>query len=270
MEETTPAQPDPPASMPPPTTGPLGAPAQPARARGGCVGRFFAALLVVIITTFLALAAGAAGLLYLGFTPALPGQLAAAQVQVATLQAANSQMQTQVLAADQRGSADHEVLGDLKRQFETIAGLRDQLRQEREASIAQNATLVAEVRSAATRWRCLPLPRPAALPCCPSSIAARHGSSASCSAWAISPTILPATSAARRRACRRLRQRRPPAPRRRRPQRLRPRWLPAHRQPPPRFRRVRRPLRQALAHAAPNATRHGHAGPLSRRRSAGK
>lgn len=147
MEETTPAQPDPPASMPPPTTGPLGAPAQPARARGGCVGRFFAALLVVIITTFLALAAGAAGLLYLGFTPALPGQLAAAQVQVATLQAANSQMQTQVLAADQRGSADHEVLGDLKRQFETIAGLRDQLRQEREASIAQNATLVAEVRS---------------------------------------------------------------------------------------------------------------------------
>jgi hypothetical protein len=61
-------------------TGPLPAAPAPAppspRQPGGCVGRFFAALLVIVITTFLAIVAAAAGLLYLGFSPDMPGQLA--------------------------------------------------------------------------------------------------------------------------------------------------------------------------------------------------
>ena len=147
MDEQTPPQPEPGTAMPPPATGPLAAPPPPARTRGGCAGRFFAALLVILITTFLALLAGAVGLLYLGFTPATPQQLADAAAQVATLQAANASLQTQVAAADSRSSADHETLGEVKAQLEAIAGLRDQLAQERAASAAQSATLVADVRA---------------------------------------------------------------------------------------------------------------------------
>lgn len=149
MEEQPPTQPDPAPPPPAPTTGPLATPA-PAPARrsgGGCVGRILSALLVIVITTFLALLAGAAGLIYLGFTPAMPQQLAAAQIQVGTLEAANGQLQTQVAAADQRGSGDHELLGELKSQVDAMADLRNQLRQERESSAVQSATLVAEVRN---------------------------------------------------------------------------------------------------------------------------
>jgi hypothetical protein len=101
----------------------------------------------VIITTFLALAIGAVGLLYLGFTPATPRQLNDAQIQLATVQAQNAALLTQVAANDQRGSTDHEVLGDLRRAVDDMASLRDQLRQERENSAIQNATLVADVRA---------------------------------------------------------------------------------------------------------------------------
>jgi len=133
-------------TLAPPAADTRAAAAPPAR-RGGCVGRFLAALLVVIITTFLALVAVAAGLLYLGVTPSMPRQVAEAQVQLATLQAQNSSLQTQVAAHEQRGTSDHEVLGELKRQVDDMAQLRDQLHQERENSVAQSATLVAEVRS---------------------------------------------------------------------------------------------------------------------------
>jgi hypothetical protein len=132
-------------TIPPPVSETRAVAPAPTR-RGGCVGRFLAALLVVIITTFLTLVAGAAGLLYLGLTPAMPRQLAEAQAQIATLQMQNGSLQTQVAAHEQRGATDHEVLGDLKRQVDDIADLRDQLRQERENSAAQSATLVAEVR----------------------------------------------------------------------------------------------------------------------------
>jgi len=134
-------------TLPPPASEMRAVAPAPARPRGGCVGRFLAALLLVIITTFLALVAGAAGLLYLGLTPATPRQLADAQAQLATLQAQNSSLQTQVAAHEQRGATDHEVLGDLKHQVDDIADLRNQLRQERENSVAQSATLVAEVRA---------------------------------------------------------------------------------------------------------------------------
>jgi hypothetical protein len=101
----------------------------------------------VIITTFLALAIGAVGLLYLGFRPAMPQQLGDAQQQLETMQAQNISLQTQVAAHEQRGSTDHEVLGDLKRAVDDMSALRDQLRQERENSAIQSATLVADVRA---------------------------------------------------------------------------------------------------------------------------
>lgn len=135
-------------ATPPPATGPLPAAPQAARRQqGGCVGRFFAALLVVIITTVLALVAGAAGLLYLGFTPDTARRLADAQAQLETLQSQNSALQTEVAAQGQRGSTDHEILSEIGRQVQDITQLRDQLRAEREASVSQNATLVAEAKS---------------------------------------------------------------------------------------------------------------------------
>lgn len=151
MEEHPTPSPEPAAGAPAPATGPLATPASaptpPARrSGGGCFARVLAALLVVIITTFLALTAGAAGLIYLGYTPSTPAQLAEAQLQVATLQAANGTLQTQVAAADTRGSGDHELLGELKSQVDAMADLRNQLKQERDASALQSATLVAEVR----------------------------------------------------------------------------------------------------------------------------
>jgi hypothetical protein len=148
MDEQAPSLSEPAASAPPtpPPHEPAATP-KPARQRGGCVGRLLAALLVVIITTFLALAIGASGLLYLGFTPAAPRQLEEAQLQIATLQAQNNALLTQVAAHETRGTTDHEVLGDLKRSVDDLTDLRAQLRQERESSAAQSATLVADVRA---------------------------------------------------------------------------------------------------------------------------
>lgn len=132
------------------------APAAPARTRrqGGFAGRFFAALLVIAITTFLALLAGASALLWMGYTPDTPRQLGAAQDQLATLQAhsdtlqaRNDMLQTEVAGQAQRFSADHETLDDLGDQLANIEDVRATLRQEREQSASQNATLVAEARS---------------------------------------------------------------------------------------------------------------------------
>jgi hypothetical protein len=124
-----------------PTTQPL------RRQRGGCVGRFLAALLVVIITSIIALAAVASGLLYLGFTPDMAGRLAAAQAQVGTLEAQNRALQTEVAAQGALTSADHEVLSEVEQQLAAINQLESQLRQERAAALSQNATLVAEAKS---------------------------------------------------------------------------------------------------------------------------
>jgi hypothetical protein len=125
----------------------------PARQRGGCLGRFFSAILVIVITTFLALVAGASALLWFGYTPDMPGQLGAAQAQLATVQALgdtlhtqNSTLQTEVAAQAQRYSSDHETLGEISNQLANIAELRTALRDERQQSVSQNATLVAEAR----------------------------------------------------------------------------------------------------------------------------
>ena len=127
--------------------------AAPARGRGGCLGRFFSAILVIVITTFLALLAGASALIWFGYTPDTPRQLGAAQAQLATvqaqsaaLQAQNSVLQTEVAAQAQRYGTDHETLGEISNQLANIADLRNALREERQQSASQNATLVAEAR----------------------------------------------------------------------------------------------------------------------------
>lgn len=140
------------AARPPAQTLPVATP--PPRRRGGFFGRLLAALLVILITSFVALMAGAAGLLYLGFSPDTPRQLADVRAQLATvqvqseaLQSQNTFLQTEVAVESQRGQGDHELLGDIERQVGGLGDLQRQLRDEREASIGQNATLVAEARS---------------------------------------------------------------------------------------------------------------------------
>ncbi|MEP7188142.1 MAG: hypothetical protein ABI901_02995 [Roseiflexaceae bacterium] len=127
--------------------------AAPTRGRFGCLGRFFSALLVIVITTFLALVAGASALLWFGYTPDTPRQLGAAQAQLATVQAQgdtlhaqNSVLQTEIAAQAQGYGTDHETLGEIGNQLANIADLRNALRDERQQSASQNATLVAEAR----------------------------------------------------------------------------------------------------------------------------
>lgn len=147
-EEQIPAQPESGTSPAiPPVT------ATPARRRGGCLGRFLSAILVIVITTFLVLVAGASALLWFGYTPDTPRQLGAAQAQLATVQAQgdalhaqNSALQTEVAAQVQRYGSDHETLGEISNQLANIAELRNTLRDERQQSASQNATLVAEAR----------------------------------------------------------------------------------------------------------------------------
>jgi hypothetical protein len=146
-EEQNPAQPD---SGPSPVIPPV---VSSTRRRFGCLGRFFSAILVIVITTFLAVVAGASALLWFGYTPDTPRQLGAAQAQLATVQAQgqalhtqNSALQTEVAAQAQRYSTDHETLDEINNQLANIADLRDALRDERQQSASQNATLVAEAR----------------------------------------------------------------------------------------------------------------------------
>jgi hypothetical protein len=124
-----------------------------ARGRGSCLGRFFSAVLVILITTFLALLAGASALIWFGYTPDTPRQLGEAQILLATvqaqsvaLQAQNSALQTDVAVQAQRYGTDHEMLGEINNQLANIADLRNALREERQQSASQNATLVAEAR----------------------------------------------------------------------------------------------------------------------------
>ncbi len=144
-EEQIPAQPENGSSSP--------ASVPATRRRGGFLGRFFSAILVILITTFLALLAGASALIAFGYTPDTPRQLGAAQAQLATVQAQsaallaqNSALQTEVAAQSQRYGSDHEALGEINNQLANIADLRNTLRDERQQSASQNATLVAEAR----------------------------------------------------------------------------------------------------------------------------
>ncbi len=129
---------------------PSALPPAPAPRRSGCVGRMISALLVIVITTLIALAAGAAGLLALGFAPDTPLQLADARARLATAEAQNvelraqsSLMQTQVADLSRRADANREALGELQQQKAALDSLRGDL----EEAARQNATVVAEART---------------------------------------------------------------------------------------------------------------------------
>jgi hypothetical protein len=123
-------------------------PAQaPAPRRGGCVGRFLSALLVIVITTSLSLIGVVLAYVYFLETPSqlaeLRGRVGTAEVQSAGLRAENSAMQTQVADLARQAGANREALGELQQQKAAL----DNLREELETSARQNATVVAEARS---------------------------------------------------------------------------------------------------------------------------
>jgi hypothetical protein len=60
------------------------------RGGGGFFTRLLAAFLVILITTAITLLATGAALIWLGFTPAMPVEIDAARVRVATLEAHNA------------------------------------------------------------------------------------------------------------------------------------------------------------------------------------
>jgi hypothetical protein len=108
------------------------------------------ALLVIVITTAIAIAAGAAGLIALGFTLDMPAQLADARMRLATaeaqnadLRAQNAPIQTQLADVARRSDANREALGELQQQKAQLDGLRGDL----EEAGRQNATVVAEARN---------------------------------------------------------------------------------------------------------------------------
>jgi hypothetical protein len=125
-------------------------PTDAAPRRGSCLGRFISALLVIVITTLIAVAAGAAGLIALGFTPDMPTQLADTRARLATAEAQNADvraqsapMQTQLADVARRSDANREALGELQQQKAQL----DSLRADLEEAARQNATVVAEARN---------------------------------------------------------------------------------------------------------------------------
>jgi hypothetical protein len=121
-------------------------PEAPAR-RGGCVGRFVSALLVVLITTVIATAAVVLIYLFVLETPGqiaeLRGRAATAEAQNAELRAQSGAMQTEIAALADRDTANREALGELQRQKADLDTLRDDL----ENAGRENATVVAEARA---------------------------------------------------------------------------------------------------------------------------
>ncbi|MGQ9829430.1 MAG: hypothetical protein ACUVSY_13160 [Roseiflexus sp.] len=130
---------------------------QPVRRRSS-VSDFFARLLaaffVILITTSITLLVTGAALLWLGFTPATPVEIDAARMQVATLEAHNATMvsradalATEVADLARRAGNDRETLSDIRLVIDDVRTLREQVREQLTAVVAQNATLVADARA---------------------------------------------------------------------------------------------------------------------------
>lgn len=141
--ETPPAAPAAPATPPARAAAP--------RQGVGCISRFLSALLVIIITTALVLAAVLAVYIYVLDTPGqfdtLRARLATAEVQNASLRADTSALQTQVAAASRDVSTNREAIDELQQQQQAIDALRADLQE----SVRQNATVVAEARDSRDR-----------------------------------------------------------------------------------------------------------------------
>ncbi len=120
----------------------------------GFLSRFLAAVLVVIITTFLALVGVAVAYTNLGYSLATPAELADARAQIQTIEAQNTELQaqssllqTQVLDTARRSADTRETLDDLRREVSGLSDLRSQLRDQFTTSARENATMVADARA---------------------------------------------------------------------------------------------------------------------------
>lgn len=142
-------------AAPPPASPP---PTQPGQSVGrrslSCLGRLISALLVIILTTAVALAAGGALASYFGYAPTTPGAVQGAQQQVATLEAENStlrdqaiEMQTQLAQLSRQSGSDREELDALKEQVNSFAPLGDAVATRLTADARERATLVTEIRA---------------------------------------------------------------------------------------------------------------------------
>lgn len=136
------------------SSAPAPAPAKAPRSVGGCIGRMLAALLVIVITTIVALAAVAGGATWLGFTPQSANELRAAQQQVATLEARNTALegqnvavQTQIALMIGQAGTDRESLDELRSEVEKFATLSDQVETRLAQDAREQATLVVEMRT---------------------------------------------------------------------------------------------------------------------------
>jgi hypothetical protein len=118
-----------------------------------CLGRLTSALLVIVITTFIALAAVALGALYLGFTPRSAADLAAAQDRIAQLESSNQQLQaqnsaaqTQIVQVMSQAGSDRETLDDLASQVQSFTEMRQAVETQIAADGRERATLVVQMR----------------------------------------------------------------------------------------------------------------------------
>jgi uncharacterized coiled-coil protein SlyX len=149
------------------STRPISAPS--ASRSGGCFGRLFAALLVIVLAVGLALAAGVGGLLFLGFTANMPAELADARARAAELEtrqalqateiASGAALQateiasvadrqaTEVASVARRVADEAEALADLQAEVLALQGLRAELDRQMAASALQSATLVTDART---------------------------------------------------------------------------------------------------------------------------
>ena len=139
-----------PATPPPPPSTPV----QPGRQSGllGCLGRMTSALLVIIITTFLALLGVAAGALYLGYTPQTARDIGDAQQRLqqidarnAQLEAQNSAMQTQIVQVMSQAGTDRETLDALSDEVQGFTQVREVVETQIAADSRERATLVASM-----------------------------------------------------------------------------------------------------------------------------
>ncbi|HMO56787.1 MAG TPA: hypothetical protein PKC19_05485 [Roseiflexaceae bacterium] len=130
-----------------PPAGPPPAAPPPRRQGGGFFSRLFAALLVIIITTSLALVGVAAAALQLGYTPNTPARIEGAYQQVATLQADNLLLQTQVAETSRRAADGSESLSEVEQRVVQLESVRQQIDEEVRATLRENATMIAELRT---------------------------------------------------------------------------------------------------------------------------
>jgi hypothetical protein len=109
-------------------------------------------LLVIIITTFLALLAVAAGALYLGFTPRTALEFGEAQQRMSQLEARNVQLeahnaaiQTQIVQLMSQAGSDRETLDALEIEVQSFSELRQSLATQIAVDGRERATLMTEM-----------------------------------------------------------------------------------------------------------------------------